>query len=268
MSQTINPNQIRPYGTDGQLVGTIAGETVPLKVIAGTGITVTLSGNNIVISASATPPPLTITGFSSGAVVNVELGFSIVNPAFVASYTGTPTSADITNTESIDSPHNLTTPFTAATLSGTFVHTTEATTTFTLHATDGVTSPTADVSTSWLKRIFGGIGAAGATSSVTASGTTAVLSTSDVLPTAQLGTDTVGTNFGPFTCAAQKIYLLVIGGSHTFKDDAARGGSGFPIPFLTPTSVSFVNANGVTVAMELYESVNNLTGTFYPQETA
>lgn len=250
---SINPNQIRPYETDGQLVGTLAGETVPLQVVAGTGIVVTLSGNNIVISASSTPPPLTIASFTGGAAE--ELGFSVVNPAFAASYTGTPTSANITNTDSVDSPHNLTTPFTAATLAGTFVHTTVATTTFTLHATDGTTSPTATQTITWAERIFGGIGTAGATSSVTASGTTAVLSTSDALPSLQLGPETVGQTFGPFTPGGggSNIYLLLTGGSHTFVD-----GSGFAFPFNAPIAVTFVNVNGVSLSMFLYQSVNTL----------
>lgn len=259
MSQTINPNQIRPYGTDGQLVGTIGGVTVPLKVVAGTGITVTLSGGNIVISASATPPPLTIASFTGGS--SQELGFAVVNPAFAASYTGTPTSANITNTDSIDSPHNLTTPFTAATLSGSFSHSAVATTTFTLHATDGTTSPTATQTITWNPRIFGGVGTTGATSSVTASGTTAILSTSDALPSVGLGAETVGQIFGPFSPSGQAVYLLLIGGSHTFIDN----GTGFPFPMNAPIAVTFANANGVSVSMSLYQSVNPLSGTFSPK---
>ena len=108
MSNTINPNQIRPYPAEGDLVGTLDGETVPLKIVAGTGINVSISGNNIVISTSGSP--LTITSFTGSQ--SGELGQNFVNPSFAAAYAGSPTSANITNTDSIDSPHTLTTPFT------------------------------------------------------------------------------------------------------------------------------------------------------------
>jgi hypothetical protein len=109
--------------------------------------------------------------------------------------------------------------------------------------------------------MFGGVGAAGATSSVTASGNTAVLSNSAVLANEGLSANPVGTTYGPFTPAAQKIYLLLIGGSHTFKDPA----TGFGFAFNSPTSVSFTNQNGSVVAMFLYESTNLLSATFSVQ---
>lgn len=232
-------------------------------VVAGAGITVTGSGtlSSPYVVALSSSSPLAITGFSSGAIVNVELGYSIINPAFVCTYSGTPTSASITNTDSISSPTTLTSPFTSGTVTGTFVHTTVTTTTFTLHASDGTTSPTATCAAEWLPRIFGGVGATGATSSVTASGTTAVLSTSDVLASAGLGAEVVGETFGPFTPSAQCVYLLLTGGSHTFTDAI----SGFPFAFNAPTTVTFVNAHGVTITMYLYQSTNPLTGTFQPK---
>ena len=256
---SLNPNQIRPYENDGQLVGTLAGETVPLKVVAGTGIVVTLTGSNIVISLGTPVVPLTINSFSGGETV--ELGFAVVNPAFTATYTGTPTGANITNTDGTDSPHNLTTPFTAATLAGTFTHTSAADVTFTLHATDGTHNPTATQDIVWAERIFGGVGATGATSSVTATGTTAVLSTGDALPSAGLGVETVGQTFGPYMPSNQVVYLLLTGGSHTFIDQM----TGFPFAFNAPIAVTFVNANGVSLSMFLYASTNALFVTVEPK---
>jgi hypothetical protein len=109
--------------------------------------------------------------------------------------------------------------------------------------------------------IFGGVGTAGATSSVTASGTTAVLSTSDVLPQVQLGAEKVGETFGPYTPSGQAIYLLLMGGSHTFID----AGTGFPSVFNSPITVTFVNEHGVTLTMYLYQSTNSLYGTYTPK---
>lgn len=201
-----------------------------------------------------TAVPFSIASFT-GAQAG-ELGQSFVNPAFAATYSATPASAQIANTDGIDSPHVLTTPFTSATLSGTFSHSSIATTTFTLSATQGTTQ-TATQSFTWQPRIFAGLGAPGATSTVTASGTTAVLSTSDVLASAGLGAETVGQALGSYEPSAQNIYLLLTGSSHTFTDAC----TGFPLPFNAPIAVSFVNQYGVTVSMFLYASTNPLTFT-------
>jgi hypothetical protein len=227
-----------------------------LTIACGAGLSCTQAGSTITVNIAT---PLAINSFTGGS--SQELGFAVVNPAFSASYTGTPTSANITNTDGTDSPHNLTTPFTSATLAGTFTKSVTGSTTFTLHATDGTTSPTATQTITWNPRIFGGVGTSGATSSVTASGTTAVLSTSDALASAGLGAETVGQVFGPFTPSGQAVYLLLTGGSHTFTDQ----GTGFPFAFNAPITVSFVNANGVTVTMYLYQSTNPLTGSFSPK---
>lgn len=203
--------------------------------------------------------PFTINSFT-GCNGSLELGATVTNPVCAATYSSLPASAAITNTDGVSSPTNLTTPFTSGTITGSFVHTVVTTTTLTLTAI-GATTQTATQTYTWNPRIFGGIGASGATSTVTASGTTAILSTSDVLASIQLGAETVGQSFGPYSPSGQNIYLLLMGGSHTFID----AGTGFPFAFNTPTAVSFVNANGVTVSMFLYQSTNPLTGTFTPK---
>lgn len=200
--------------------------------------------------------PFTINSFT-GCNGSLELGATITNPTCSATYSSTPVSANITNTDGVSSPTNLSTPFTSGTIVGSFVHTAIATTTLTLTAV-GATTQTATQQYTWNPRIFGGLGAAGATSTVTASGTTAILSNSAVLASLQLGAEAVGSTFGPFTPSSQNVYLFLIGGSHTFVDIS----TGFPFVFNTPTAVSFTNANGVVVSMFLYQSTNTLTGTF------
>lgn len=206
-------------------------------------------------------PGFTITSFSGGSTV--EIGATVTNPAFTASYSSLPTSAQITNTDSIDSPLVLTTPFTSGTVVGAFRKTAATSTTFTLTAI-GTATQTANQSINWQPRTFGGVGAAGATSTVTASGNNAVLSTSDTINNAGLNNQS---QYGPYTPNNQKIYILMIGGSHTFID----ANTGFAIPFNTPTAVAFINQNGVSVAMFLYETtalIGNGVIQFLPRVTS
>ncbi len=207
------------------------------------------------ISGCISITPFTINSFTGGSVV--EIGSTVTNPAFTASYSVTPTSAAITNTDGIDSPVNLVSPFTSGTVTGSFSKTSAASTTFTLTAV-GSSTKTATTAIQWEPRVFGGVGTAGATG-VTSSGTTAVLAgATGTLASAGLSNSQVGQVLGPYSPSGQKVYLLLIGGSHTFKDN----GTGLAFAFNSPTAVSFINQNGDTVSMFLYESTNTLTGTF------
>ncbi len=241
-------------------IATINGATGPAITIAcETGLSCDTSSNTITISLASA---FTINSFT-GCGGSLELGQTVTNPTCAATYSATPSSASITNTDSIDSPLALTTPFTSGTIVGNFVHTATATTTVTLTAI-GSSTQTANQTYTWKPAIFAGLGTVGATSSVTASGTTAVLSTGTVLPRAQLGAETVGETFGPFAPSAQVIYLLLTGGSHTFTDVC----SGFPLPYNAPISVSFVNQYGVTVPEFLYQTTNVLTGSCFEPRIA
>jgi hypothetical protein len=113
----------------------------------------------------------------------------------------------------------------------------------------------------WKPRIFGGVGASGATSTVTASGNTAILSNSSILSSAGLGAETVGQIIGNYSTSGQNVYLLLIGGTHTFID----ANTGFPFAFNAPITVVFVNQYGVTVTMYLYQSTNSLFGNYAPK---
>ena len=189
-----------------------------------------------------------------------ELGATITSPTCSATYSAMPTSAAITNTDAVSSPTNLVSPFTSATITGNFVHTAATTTTFTLTAV-GTSTQTATQTYQWKQRIFDGVGTAGATSTVTASGTTAILSTTDVLGSIQLGPETVGQTFAPLTPSGQVIYLFLAGGSHTFVD----ANTGFPMAFNAPTTVTFHNVNGVVITMYLYQTTYALYGSYAPR---
>lgn len=207
----------------------------------------------------STSAPFSILSFT-GCNGTVELGQHVINPVCSATYSALPSSAALTNTDGLSSPTNLVSPFASGTITANFSHNAITTTTITLTAV-GTSTQTATQAYIWQPRIFGGMGATGATATVTSSGTTAILSTSDVIATAQLGTETIGQSFGPFAPSGQKIYLLLMGGSHTFID----AGTGFPFAFNTPITVTFVNQYGVTVTMYLYPSTNLLYGTFTPK---
>lgn len=209
-----------------------------------------------------TSAPFSITSFTNCNGV-VELGTTITNPTCNATYSALPSSANITNTDGVSSPTNLTSPFSSATISGTFSHAAVTSTTFTLTAV-GTSTQTATQSYNWQPRIFGGVGISGATSTVTSSGTTAVISTGSAIPSAGLGAETVGQSFGPYNPSGNTIYLLLKGGSHTFIDTT----TGFPMAFNTPLTVTFVNSNGTSVSMFLYATTNPLTGVFAPKITS
>lgn len=241
-------------------LASINGQTGPAITFAcGIGLACVTTSNTVTINIATA---FTINSFT-GCNGALEIGTTIVSPTCSATYSATPASASITNTDGVDSPLTLTTPFTSGTIVGTFRHTTAATTTITLTAVGGSTQ-TATQTYTWAERIFGGVGATGATSSVTSSGTTAILSTSDVLPTAQLGVETVGEVFGPYSPSGQNVYLLLVGGSHTFTDNC----TGFPFAFNAPISVSFVNSQGLTLSMFLYASTNPLTGSCFSPKVA
>lgn len=258
------------YGTFGPYDFTVgggaAGGVASLNTLTGA---VQLVGNNgVICNTSGTQitcgltSVFSITSFT-GCNGSLELGASVTNPTCSATYTATPSSANITNTDSIDSPLTLSTPFASGTIVGTFTHTTTHTTTVTLTAV-GSSTQTATQTYSWNPRIFCGDGIGGATSTVTAVGTSAVLSTSDVIPSAGLGAEQVGQIICSVSPAGQSVYLLLTGNSETFVDN----NTGFPFAFNTPTAVTFVNINGVSVSMFLYQSTNVLTGTFAPKRTS
>lgn len=197
-----------------------------------------------------------ITSFTGGSTV--EVGASVVNPAFAAAYSSLPLSAQITNTDGTDSPHVLVTPFTAGTVLGTFHKTAQATVSFTLTAVGGATK-TATQAIAFLPRDFGGVGTAGAVSA-TAAGNTAVLNGGlGTLANQGLSANPVGSSFGPFSPVGQKIYLMFphTAGAHTFKD-----GGGFTFAMNAPTVISFTNQNGAVLSMDLYESTNVLSSPF------
>lgn len=243
-------------GSSGSGVTSLNTLTGALSLICANGLTCNTSGSTITISTSTAFAINSFTGCNG----SLELGANVTSPTCSQTYTATPSSASITNTDSVDSPLTLTSPFTSGTIVGTFSHSTTNTTTITLTAI-GTSTQTATQTYTWNPRIFGGVGSSGADSTVVAAGTTAVLSTSDVIPSAGLGAEQIGQIIGSYAASSQVVYLFLTGSSHTFTDN----NTGFPFAFNSPITVTFVNVNGVSVTMYLYQSTNVLTGTFAPK---
>ena len=203
-------------------------------------------------------PVFSIDFFSGG--ISVECGIIVTNPTFTAGYSSLPTSANITNTDSINSPLTLISPFTSATVNGSFTHSlVNSSVVFTLMATLGTATSVATQSISYLARSFGGVGIAGATGA-TASGNNAILNSSlGNLVNQGLHISDIGENYGPFSPTNQKIYLILphTGTPHTFKDQ-----NGFSFVMNAPLTFSFINQNNATITMDIYESVLNLSTSF------
>lgn len=104
--------------------------------------------------------------------------------------------------------------------------------------------------------IYGGVGAPGATASpILLSGTNVLLDTGDFIPQIKASPEVVGDQwtFSPAGAAGQAIYLLLVGGTHTFTDVS----SGLAFAFNPAIQVSL---SGRT--MFLYQTQFALIGTY------
>jgi hypothetical protein len=231
-----------------QTNGVPNGSQTLLNLVQGNGIQLVNSGGMVTVNQA---PLFAISTFTCAVCGTVEAGAVTSSPAtFTAAYTSTPASATIgdgTNTTT------LSTPFTSGSLAHTYCTAGQGVTSFTFTLTAvGPTTQTATQGLGCAARTFAGAGTAGATAA-TSSGTNAVLAgATGTLTSGGLG------NQGSYTCTAssQKCYVLLAGGSHTFTS------GGFAFPMNAPTAVAFVNQNGATTSLYLYESTNVLSGTF------
>ena len=202
----------------------------------------------------------TINSFTGGSTV--EVGATVVNPTFTASYSHEPNSASITNTDGTDSPLTLSAPYTSGTVVGSFSHNAVATVAFTLTAIYTSTK-TAVSNILFLARSFSGLGTASATGASASGNNAALVGATGTLtgssPDGGLFSSIVGQSFGPFNPTAQKIYLLTphTSSPHSFKDQ-----NGFIFAFNSPSTFTFTNQNGANISYDLYESTVLLSTTF------
>ncbi len=202
-------------------------------------------------------PGFAISSFTGGSTV--EVGATVTNPAFVAAYNSLPSSASITNSDAIDSPLVLISPFTNGTIVGAFTHAAQATVTVTLTALKGGVTKTANSNINFFPRTFGGVGTAGAVSAVAAGNNATLNGGLGTLTNEGLFSTIVGQVFGPFNPSTQNIYILCphTGSPHTWKDQ-----NGFSFAMNAPTTFAFTNQNGAVISYDLYQSTNVLGSSF------
>lgn len=100
-----------------------------------------------------------ITAFAGPAPV--EVGATVTNPAFTATHSATPSTLTLTNTDNSESKNVVATP-TSFTSSQSYVKTTNnATVSFTITGSDGISPANRSTSIAWRPRVYWGTGAAG-----------------------------------------------------------------------------------------------------------
>lgn len=249
-------NQLLYYQSSGQTVSPLTlGSALDIASgtlnAAPTGVTpgqYTIGGQVMNVNSSgqitALGNPFTAT-FTCTQCGTYENGYSITSASGTISYANpsTPTSASVGDGTSTDT---LASPFTSWTLGYTYT----TNTTFTLTAVGDGQTVTHTASITFLPRVFGGVGTAGATGA-TASGSSAALSgATGTLASNGLSSQST---WGPYTANNQKVYVLSLGASCSFTS------GGFAFPMLSPTTVAFTNQYGSVVSMYLYESANLLS---------
>lgn len=178
----------------------------------------------------------------------LEVGQSVINPAFTASYTGGPaTSATITDNDG-NPALTLSTPFTAGTMPNTYVKTANnGSVSFTLSANKGVVNDTSQASYAWRPRCFYGV-------SSNASGNDEAFI--EALASSQLQSSrsaSLSVNAG----SGEYIYYAFPAsyGAATFTVGGFEGGFD-----LVSATISVTNAYGVTQDYRLYRSTNPSLG--------
>lgn len=176
----------------------------------------------------------------------VELGQTVVTPAFTATYTRTPTSSILTDNQG-NLPKDVTLTPNAFSSDNTYIFTTISTVNFTLTASPaGGPVRTGNASITWLARYYYGVGPAGSSSAafIQTLGNSFLASSRNTTFTVTAG-------------STEKIYVAYPAsfGAATFTIGGFTGG------FLSPSTVSVTNAFGVTISYFLYESLNTNLGT-------
>ena len=238
----------------------INNDTTPAQqLVAGPGITITSAGPGILIislSGQIIPPTLgsltlSPTSVTGGGTVTGTVTLTSGAPGGGAQVTLSSSNAAAQVPASVTIPSGQTsTTFTVTTnIVGSV---TIATITGTYGASQSATLTIAPPA----QGIYGGGGKPGATSSITQSGNSVILSTGDVLPMLQSTPEQIGQSWPMSNLNNQCVYLLLVGGSHTFIDAL----TGFPFVFNPPLPATVGGAS-----MYLYQSTNQLFGNYQPK---
>ncbi len=187
-----------------------------------------------------------ITAFASNQPALIEVGSTIIDPHFTASYNNTPTNVTIQDNQGTGIVNVTGTPTSFAYTATYTENAYGITVTWSLNATDGTGSDNASDATEWVQLVYWGVGAPGGS-------TEAFI---EALANSALAT-TRNRTFTVTPSSTQKIYYAYRNayGTATFTVGGFSGG------FNSGTVISVTNAHGFTENYRLYESDNVDLGT-------
>lgn len=179
-----------------------------------------------------------ITAFTAPAPV--EVGATVASPAFTAAHNHPPTALVLTNNDNSESRNVVGTPHSFLSLQSYTKTANNATVTFTLTGSDGISGDTRTASIAWRPRVYWGIGAAGGNSEAFI----------EALASSALQSSRSGTHNANAT-GSNRIYWAAPAsyGTPTFTVGGFSGGFS-----LVSNTISVTNAHGVTQNYQLWVS--------------
>lgn len=204
----------------------------------------TATDGYIVKSVSGTPTwapasAYAITAFAA-AVPVVRVGATVTNPAFTASHSPAPTTLALTNTDNAENKDVHATPTSFASSQSYTKSTNNATVSFTITGSDGVSGANRSTAIAWRPDVYWGTGASGGST--------------EAFIEALSGSALQSSRAGSFTANATgslKIYWAAPAsyGTPTFTVGGFAGGF-----TLVSNTISVTNVNGVNQLYQLWES--------------
>lgn len=238
----LNPNRILVSDLGGNISSQIALLGIQYAVFMETSPGVM---NWSVLTQDMISPAFAIT-FISSQPTTLEVGQSLVTPAFTATYNRTPSSVILTDNQG-SPPKNVTgTPTTFSSNATITKNTVAAQAIFTNTAVNAAITKTANITFTWEQKNYFGVGTPGQSSSAF------ILSLTGFLTLVQPTSFTVSPN------SSQKIYFAsrAAYGAPTFSVSGFFGGF-----TLNSNTVSVTNLHGFTELYQIWESNNLNLGT-------
>ncbi len=187
-------------------------------------------------------PDFSISGFSLSSGSLIEVGDTLTNPAFSASYSLTPDSVTLQDNQG-GSIVSLSSPFTSFSYTGSYTEATyNATVNFNLAATEGGVTDNDSVTKRWVQKVFWGADVDGLNTEADIEGLS-----NEALATSRNRTFTVTAGVGEHIYYAYRSAF----GAATFTVGGFEGGFE-----LVSDSISVTNAFGFTENYTLYKSTN------------
>jgi hypothetical protein len=203
-----------------------------LPIVSG-GTTYKIQKQNLLADAYG------ITAFAASTAA-VEVGAAVNTPAFTATHNRTPTALTLTNNDNAESKNVVGTPTTFTSSQNYTKTTNNASVTFTLTGSDGISGDVRATTIAWRPRLYWGIGATGGNSEAFIEALA-----SSALQSSRVGSFTVNaTGSNKIYWAAPTSY-----GTPTFTVGGFEGGF-----TLVSSTISVTNVNGVTQNYQLWES--------------